>query len=226
MPIVLDYTAEKIPVIASIIVDRCGILLNDTEHVRWETDELLGWINEGVGAIINMRPAAGSHISILPLMSGSQQALGDDVVQLLDVVRNIGSDGITPGRAITITDRALLDSVDPEWHSGAKKSTIYHYSYDDRLPRVFWVYPPAVAGTKVEIAYASLPESVDSVDDSVGIGMEYADALVNYVCFRAFAKESEFANGAIAATYYGAFQTALGIEVAGAQASSPNATRQ
>jgi hypothetical protein len=46
--------------------------------------------------------------------------------------------------------------------------------------------------------------------------------VVNYACFRAKSKDSEYANAAEAAGFYGAFNDALGQTQQGQSANSPN----
>jgi hypothetical protein len=204
------------------LIQRAGFLLQDESHVRWTVAELISWINEGAGALVTVRPSAGSKLVVLTLVAGTQQQLDDDVVQLLDVVRNVGADGVTPGGAIRLAERHLFDSADPSWHTRAGKATIKHYIYDDRTPDVFYVYPPALANTKVQASITAMPALVVTGTDSLQLDTQFESALVNYVVFRALAKDSEYANGAIATGYYQAFQAALGGKDAGEQSVSPN----
>jgi hypothetical protein len=204
------------------LIQRSGFLLQDEEHVRWTVTELISWINEAAGALVTVRPSAGAKLAVLSLAAGTQQSLDDDVVQLLDVVRNVGADGLTPGRAIRLAERHLFDSADPDWHTRAGKASIKHYIYDDRTPNAFYVYPPALAGTKVQASLTVMPPPVLTATDSLQLDNQFESALVNYIVFRALAKDSEYANGAIATGYYQAFQAALGGKDNGEQSVSPN----
>lgn len=207
---------------AATLIKRSGFLLQDDDHVRWTVDELISWINEAAGALVTLRPSAGAKALVMPLLAGTQQLLSDDVVQLLDVVRNVGADGVTPGRAIRLAERHLFDSADPDWHTRSGSAVIKHYIYDDRTPNVFYVYPPALAGTKVQASITAMPAPVVASTGTLDLDNQFESALVNYIVFRALAKDSEYANGAIAAGYYQAFQAALGGKDAGEQSVSPN----
>lgn len=202
--------------------DRISDLMIDHDHQRWTVEERIRWANEAVGAILTRKPAALARRVVHTLVTGTYQDLPSDSAMLLDVVRNIGADGITPGKAIRRTDRQLLDDADPDWHTSTAKTAVRHYVYDDRAPKSFYVYPPVVAGTKVEILDSALPDEIASVDDTLSIGTEYMEAIVNYVCYRANAKDSEYANGAIAGGFYQAFEAALGVGSQAQQAASPN----
>ena len=90
------------------------------------------------------------------------------------------------------------------------------------FPKNFFVTPPAIAGTKVQAAYAAIPPEVTATTDTLDIALEYIDAVVNYACFRAKSKDSEYANAAEATAFYGAFNDALGVTQQGQSANSPN----
>lgn len=197
-------------------------LLNDDDRVRWPALERIRWINEAAGAILSRRPAAFATRAVHDLVAGTYQTIPSSGAILLDVVRNIGSDGVSPGVPIRRTDRQLLDDTDPTWHTGTQTAVIKHYTFDDRAPKVFYCYPPAIAGTKVEILHAAMPAAVASDADAMQIGAEYMEAVINYVCYRCNAKDGEYANAALASAFYQAFEAALGVKSQSQAAASPN----
>lgn len=210
------------PIPVSDVVDSVGKLLTDEDHVRWTVPELIDWINEAAGAILVRRPSANARRDVISLVQGAAQTLPADSVQLLDVVRNIGADGTTPGSVIRRSDRQAIDDSDPDWHMMTPKASVAQYTFDDRMPKLFYVYPPVIAGTKVEVLHSALPAQVASETDDVAMGYEYLEAMVNYVAYRANSKDSEYANAAVAAAFYGAFKEAIGVQNQTAVASSPN----
>jgi hypothetical protein len=225
MAIVLDYD-PSLDLSAGIsvagILARTDDILLDADRVRWPLDERLRWINEAAGAIIVRRPQARARTLVASLEGGSLQQLPDAGCQFLDMVRNVGPDGAIPGRAIRRTDRQLLDDTDPDWHAGTASSTVKHFTYDDRTPTCFYVYPPALAGTKVQIVISEMPPAVETGDDALDIQPQYLEPIVNYVCYRAKAKDSEYANAAEAGAFYAAFQDALGMNAQAKAEASPN----
>ncbi|CAB4134878.1 hypothetical protein UFOVP275_28 [uncultured Caudovirales phage] len=209
------------------IVTRVSDLLLDADRtdpntIRWSDAELLRWVNDSRMAILTRRPAACSKVANFTLVAGTQQAIPSDGVQLLDIIRNMGSSGLTPGRAIRRTDRQNIDDHDLNWHAAAQSTEISQFTYDDRSTRVFFVTPPAVAGTQVLGVYASIPTAVASTAENLNIDIENMDAVVNYVCYRAKSKDSQYANAAEAAAYYGAFNDSLGITQQTQASISPN----
>lgn len=221
MPIIIDYAVDVRPISVPNLLKRASILLQDEEYVRWTKAELIEWINEGACALVRLKPAAGARRALFALEEGSLQQLDDSVVQLIDVVRNIGADDVTPGRAVRLTDRQLLDSTNPDWHTMKKATVIRHYTYDDRMPSLFYVYPPAAIGAKVEMIRSVLPEDIHEEDDFLELNSEFADSLLNYILFRAFSKDSEYASAAMATGYYQAFTASMGAGETGEQTTTP-----
>jgi len=210
------------PIAAADLIERAGEILQDEEHVRWEVPELLRWINDAAREAIVRRPAARAVTAVVALVAGTRQAIPATGVELLDVVRNLGTTGTTPGRSVRRVDRQLLDDQDPDWHSAKAKSVIKHYTFDERAPKDFYVYPPAVADTKVEALYSELPPDVTDQGDTLDMGREYLNTLVEYICYRALSKDSEFANGTVAALHYQAFVDSVTDNNAQTTANSPN----
>ena len=208
-------------ILVSDIVTKVGHLMLDPTHVRWTEAEIIGWINESAGAILTRRPAAFARRSVHTLIAGTLQSIPAGGAMLLDVVRNIGADGVKPGEAIRRTDRQLLDDSDANWHTAKPKSAVKQYTYDDRAPQIFYVYPPVVSGVKVEVLDAALPPSVSTTGDQLDLNNEYTEAVVNYVAYRCNIKDSEYASPAAAINYYQAFEASLGIKSQTQAAASP-----
>ena len=68
-----------------------------------------------------------------------------------------------------------------------------------------------------------MPADVGSTSDPIDIPDIYANAITDYVCYRAFNKESDYAANAQRATaHYSAFVTALSTKQSGDIGTSPN----
>lgn len=208
------------------IIDRVTDLLLDkdrgADEARWSDDELLRWINDCRMAILTRRPQACSKLASVALLAGTKQTIPENGVELYDITRNMGMDGNTPGRSIRRTDRQNLDDMDLTWHAGPQSAVISQYTYDDRTPKTYYVSPPAKVGTHIEIAYAAIPDPVSSLTDTLDLGLENMDAVVNYVAYRSKSKDSQYANAGEAAAFYGAFNDALGQQQQAQNATSPN----
>lgn len=210
-------------VTAQSIIDKVEIVLQDVANVRWEASELLGWLNDGQREVCNVRRDACSKLQSVALVAGTKQALPNDGVLLLDVKRNSGADGATYGLPVRRTQMDLLDAFEPTWHTARAASAIKHFMYDQRTPLTYYVYPPAAAGTQVEISYAAVPANVPALGAVISISDDYANALMDYILFRGFSKDHEDENAMARATAHRQlFDSAIGNKTTSdAGAASP-----
>lgn len=208
--------------IASDIIDRARIVLNDADGVRWLDSEMLKWVSDGQRVIALVRPDASVVNTTLTLSAGTKQSIPSDGLRLLDVVRNL--DAVGAGlRVVRHVDRDVLDTQNPTWHSETGVSIVKNYIYDNRDPKTFYVYPPALSTSKVEIIYSKNPPDVTLIGSTIAIADIYADPLLNYVLHRAYSKDAEFAqNFQLSANYLAIFQQMLGIKTGKDAAYSPD----
>lgn len=207
------------------IIARAGVLIQDATNVRWPAQELLDWLNDGQREIVLFKPEASvTNASVLLTASLTKQSIPAAGIVLLDVVRNMGVAGATPGDAIRIVSRDVLDSQLPGWHSQANADgKIKHYMFDPRDPKTYYVYPQAPAtALYVELVYSSSP-SVATNNGNITIDDIYANALLDYILYRCYSKDSSFAaNAQLAAAHYQLFTGSIGGKSAVEALSNPN----
>jgi hypothetical protein len=150
-----------------------------------------------------------------------------DPVQMIDVVRNMGTTGTetSAGRAVTGVARDILDTTHAMWHSESGDGTIIHFWFDAKDPKRFYVYPKATTSpvTYVEIIVSRAPSNTLS-DSATTLGVNdidaelsgiYEAALVDYVLYRAYSKDSQHtANANRSQWHYEAFKSAIGVKTA------------
>ena len=107
--------------------------------------------------------------------------------------------------------REVLDAQTPDWHDptvsgdAAHTAVIKHYIYDEQNPRNFYVYPGVAGDSYVEIIYSANPTTVVQ-SGNLSIPDIYANAVTDYVLFRAYTKDAEYAgNNQRASTHYNLF---------------------
>lgn len=210
--------------LASDIISRAQIVLNDVGGVRWADSELLKWISDGQRVITLVRPDASSSNTTVTLVAGTKQSLPADGIRLLDVIRNIKANG-DPDRAVRLVEREILDAQNPNWHTVAG-SVVLNWMVDNRDPLNYYVYPKAGAGQKLEILYSKNPADVTTTGQALSVPDIYAEPLFNYVLFRAYSKDAEFsANAGLAQSYFQVFSSLLGIKTSKDFAFSPDANK-
>lgn len=195
---------------AANVITRAQDILQDTTGVRWPEAELLRYLNDGRREICIVRPDLYAMNTVQTLVAGTKQSIPADGSRFLDAIRNINADN-SPARAVRVVEREVLDAQVPDWHS-APAGTTKHFMFDERTPRVFYVYPPAAANQKLELAYAKNPTEITNVNTELTEEDTYAGALTDYLCYRAFSKDVEYAgNAARAGAHYAQFQGILGV---------------
>ena len=215
---------------ASSIIRRAVETIQDTTSVRWPVSELVRYLNDGQREVVLYRPDAMVTNASIALVAGAKQTLPSTGSKLIDIIRN--TSGVK--RSVRLTDRHILDSQTPSWYNLTGVTEILHYMYDPRDPRLFYVYPPAAAsGASVEVVYSSYPTDIADVADgavysavagNISLPDIYGNILTDYILYRAYTKDAEFAgNAARAQAHYGAFQAALSAEMNGTTGVAPKA---
>lgn len=220
------------PVTAQSVVRRAFDIIQDTTAVRWPTNELVRYLNDAQREVAMYRPDAMSTNTTLTCAAGSRQTIGSLTpagVKLISVVRNAASSGTK--RAVRLIEREILDAQNPTWHAMTGTVDALHYMFDPRDPKTFYVYPPALVTTQLDIVYSALPTEITepadgatytAVSGNLGVPDIFANAVLDYILYRAYSKDSEYAgNAQRAQAHYQAFANSMGIEVKSLLSFSP-----
>lgn len=146
--------------------------MNDLDGVRVPASDVVRLMNQAQRIIYIHRPDSTAAVSPFALVAGPKQALPSNAVSLINIPANV----IGARRRITKVDKGVLDDYEPDWQGGTPASVIDHFIYDPRTPRVFWVYPPAVPGTLVEMVASSY---LDDLPATTGDGQSWNTAVGN-----------------------------------------------
>lgn len=224
--------------LASDLLTRAGIVLQDEEHVRWTLPELVGWINDGMKAIVLAKPDAHAESYAMSLAQGTLQALSNPAhLRLLRVVRNLQSTSSPRigGRAIRATQRDILDTQSPNWHNPSDtpyRKEVRQYVFDEANPREFYVWPGNDGTGIVELVLSTLPDAITATGDVNAIGSYAATidlaepwsiVLLDFVLYRAYSKDALEGGAGRAGLHYQQFAGAVGIKIQRDADASPNA---
>lgn len=212
---------------AQSIIRRVVETLQDSTSVRWPVQELVRYLNDGQREVALHRPDALRLNAAVALVAGSRQSLPVNGAKLIEVVRNTGGNK----RAVRQVNREILDAQSPGWHNLGGATEVLHFMYDPRDPTTFYVYPPAASGASVDMVYSAMPTDVTEPADgalytavagNISVPDIYGNVLQDYVLYRAYNKDSEYAgNAARSQGHYSQFASALGIEINGTMAIAP-----
>tara|TARA_B110000858_G_scaffold109734_1_gene125375 strand:- start:3161 stop:3868 length:708 start_codon:yes stop_codon:yes gene_type:complete len=195
------------------VIDRAQTILQDTTGIRWPVvTELVLFVNDAQREIALLKPDASAVNTTVTLATGTKQDIPSAGNRLLRVVRNMSAaSGGTGKRSVRLVSREILDAQTPDWHDptvsgdAAHTAVIKHYIYDEQNPRNFYVYPGVAGNSYVEIIYSANPTTV-AQSGNLSIPDIFANAVTDYVLFRAYTKDAEYAgNNQRASTHYQLF---------------------
>lgn len=206
---------------ATGLIQRAATLLVDLQKRRWPESTLLTWGNDGQLAIVALRPDAYTQTQVVQLQVGTRQSLPPGAFSLLDVSRNMGTNGETPGGACLYVDRKRLDNEDPLWHTAPASAVVLQWMYDRSIPKTWWCYPPQPTSNQgyVELDVSTAPPAmtidgvagatvtVDSALDDV-----YVNPLLEFMIYRAHSEDAEYASSGKAEMFYDSFLRMLGLK--------------
>jgi hypothetical protein len=235
------------PITASEVMERFRIIAQDTTSVRWPLTEVRHWINDAMREIVLAKPAASAANVVLQLQAGTFQRLPTDYCYLLQVLRNlktlpspIQTGARVGGRSISMVDRQTLDSQHPSWHDTSvipATAEVKHVMFDPQSPLAFYVYPANTGTGIIEASAARVPtpvplpgavadyESIASYNVALDILDIYANAILDYVLYRAYSKDASTGAPQRAMAAFQAFATSMGLKTAGEAVANPLAPR-
>lgn len=235
----------------------CRLLQDlDPQFTRWPERELVTYTNLGQRALAKYLPIVGARSDAIRLKPGTRQDLtlvqaaylkpGDGsaaadsygISLSKGLMRNMGADGLTPGRAVRLVESATLDAVDPLWHT-KQGTAVRELAFDKTLPLVFWVSPavPAAGQVWVELPWVAEPRRVPDGGAQgaevylasgasaalLGIHDQFVEDLLNYVVAMALLKGSKnVQNLPKAQTHVGLFTASINAQAAALTGVNPN----
>lgn len=219
-------------VLCSKIMEQAAKILLDEGYDRWTRADLFEGICDGQREIVSIKPDAWVQNTAVQLAPGTKQTIIG--IQLIRVVRNMGTDGETPGRIIRIADRSRFDQYNPYWHSAPPDAEVQFYMYDEKEdPKTWYNYPPQPTENRgyAEIIQSVAPsdialgESPNEYDVAVTLDDIYKNALLMFVLHRAYLLDADESQEAATRStgYYELFVTSLGRRESAEKAADPNA---
>lgn len=240
---------------------RVSQTLTDTkpqQFKRYAERDMVMALQCGVKALCKYLPSAGIRSAVIKLEPGTRQSIATVAearvqfqdgtapfdlfaIQLEDVIRNMGADGASPGRAVRIADRQRRDRLDPNWHTGTPDAVVREFFFNPQDPTTFYVSPPvpSTGAVWVDVQLVAPPKAIpdggnagnelytyDATTPStqvVGIDDQYEDELWNYCCaYLLLADAKSDASMARAQLHAQAFTGSINSIVAQLTGQNPN----
>lgn len=209
---------------ASVLINQAKTITLDSGATRWSDAEWLDWLNAGQREIVSIAPEAGRTVGNLTTVAGTKQTLPAAATFLHRLIRNMGAGGATPGEAPRPTTLELMDRQFPTWHADTSGAAVKNYMYDPLTPLTYYVWPPMTGATQVEAEYTALPSDLTLSSQNIGVPDRFANALLDYMLYRAFSKDIELPGMADrAALHRGYMEKALGLNQSAAATTEADA---
>lgn len=225
---------------------------NRPAFARWPERALVRWINFGQMALAKYLPLISSRTDIVKMAPGTEQDFSSfaadrimrgapaDGIALMRIVRNMGMDGATPGRALRgPVDRYSKDALEPDWHAESDVAA-REYVFDKNMPTRAWISPGAAnwAPVWLEIEWMAYPPKLadggapgSEVYTATGTGAavelavkdQYTEDLHHYVVAMSLLKGSkDFQNLPKSQHHAGLFMQSLNMQAQAQTGVNPN----
>lgn len=229
------------------LFDMTAVRWTDPELVDYVNDAQCQIVlyRPDAGARVGMLACVPGSRQDLGAAPAASSFTGASVIRVLRVFRSIRPttstapqpfDAGLTGNAVRESNRLALDTEIPNWHAhnaGAANVDVQHYTFDLFDPKRIYVYPPvnrvnpsAAGNVFLEVLYSAVPATLDLASDieTLGLGDQYVNAIMDWVLYRAYMKDTTYAgNVERAFSHLNSFAAGLGIALKnGMRASIPS----
>ena len=166
------------------IIKALSFILNDSAEVTYPRPDLISAINNGCRMVALMRPDSSSEVGTIKLEAGARQSLPDKALRLFDSC-------YCNDRPIEMINRKDLDRLVPDWMQSEASSQITEVMYDERIPHTFYVYPPAIADTEIDLSYSIMPTRINDIEDNFPLIDKYVPPVMEWVLYLMFSRDGE-----------------------------------
>lgn len=183
------------------IIATARQVLNDTvAEYRYSTDDLLGYVNDGIKAVAVARPDYFLTIGDFTCIAGQcEQAIDfEDAASFVEVLCH------HDGAAIRQADLAALNAFHPGWRSDAAGAATQWLPIAGELRR-FYLYPKAPPAQIIDVRYVRVPR-VFGLDETItDLPDTLRPALADYVVGMAESRDDEHVTSQRAAQFLAQF---------------------
>lgn len=191
-------------------------VLGDPKFRTWKADAHLDYLSDALRVLAVLKPGYFAALYKWQLAANkAEQTIPSGYYLILRDPYNMGADGNTYGRTLTMISAMALDQIDPSWRNAAPAAAVKHYIYDaERAPQRFEAYPRPNAEIYVQGELAANPAPVNDQNDTLACHDNAGAALAEWMLYRAYSRddESTFAPQK-AAAHVAMFFQILGIKI-------------
>lgn len=202
----------------------------------WEVDpsglkaSLTDFLNSALRQLSLVRPDAFAVTESVKLVAGVRQELPDPDVHdcqskaaiLMDLVSNMGADGMTRGWPISRASKDALSTLD--WSES--DTVVRNFAYDPKGdPDVYYVFPGVRAGETVwvEAVFSAKPGAISGSTADLPVPDSFAGPLEHWILYEVFSGDSSNSNQGRAQFHFKSFFDVLGVKLQSERYFKPQA---
>ena len=201
------------------LLRKLRIELQDVTGKRWP--DAADCLNRAADEIAIHRSDLFANTVTHDLQQGARQALPEGALRLVEAICN------QDGTPVTLCEsRREMDMAAPGWMKSAPRGQVRQYLYDLREPTAFYVWPPALAGIKLDMIVTRRPAHLGA-DGAGSIDLDpiYEGALLKGGVWQAMSRDAEYAeNAAVVQAAYATFAATLTGDIRTSLIASPKTT--
>ena len=197
------------------IVDLVEKKAVDENNDDFSQAELIGLYNLALRFIVSLVPRAYTIKISQLLAAGSEQSIPSDGLQLVNVLRNMGTDGETPGASILEASLAAMNRLVPNWSTETAAAVVDNFMRIPDMDASFYISPPNDGTGYIQMVHTATPptstydEDGDWEDDKIPLSDEFVPALPDAMLFIVYDDDSDYPGNTPRSQYY--FQRAMTI---------------
>lgn len=210
--------------VAGNLLAEAVSLLHDPDNKHWTVQELHGWLNAALREIALHAPQEFTESLVYDLDLGAEQTVPATYSLITAFRCNV--DNGNDGAHVIMTTETLISAFEPHWRDTRVvpyTRDVQHVMYDPKLPLRFLVYPGNDGTGKLRLDCVRVPAEVSAGSDpanattytaNVPVRDSLGNAVVDFICFRAFSKDTTVPSSAARSQqHYASFARALGLRV-------------
>lgn len=199
-------------------IDMAERKILDESNDEYTEQNLLDLYHLAINEIINLVPRAHSDSRTWKLAAATRQVIPADAVEIVDVIMNMGTDGLVPGAAIRETTLDIMKTLLPGWEADTPTDAAENFF---RLPESkveFMIYPANTGSGYLKGRVTTIPARViwDSGGDwklaVIPLDDTFGSAIINGMVYIAYDDDTDTpGNSPRSQMFYGRFLQDLGL---------------
>jgi hypothetical protein len=211
-------------ILASAVLNEVRGIIQDIDSDLYSYSDtfLMTCLNNAQLLLVMLKPSAYTKNEAFQLAAGTKQDVPEGIGPI-KLVRNMGTSGTVPGRAIFYTNMEQLAYIIPTLHSQTANAVVENYSTDKDDPAHFYVFPPQPATGMgwVEGIYPGKPADIAAIGSAITLPDHYKPTLVRLTVYEALSSEQDPVSSQNADKQYSMAAQELGVKRQNEDQSDP-----